>query len=175
MAALEKILQSIARLAPSDQVELASQLLARLEREGRWPPRPGPGEDSVEVLLLFDGGSLGNPGPGYGSYILSLPDGREIHRRLDFGRPMTNNEAEYETLVSGLEEAHRLLGEGVSQTTLEVRGDSLLVCQQVQGRWKARDARMKALRDQVLELLRPFAAWRLLKVPRREVAGRLGH
>jgi ribonuclease HI len=177
MPTLEQILESIARLAPADQVELAGRLVARLKQEGLWPARrrPGRGRSAADLVLLYDGGSLGNPGPGYGSFVISLLGGKELHRRLDFRRTMTNNEAEYSTLIAGLEEVCRLLGGEVARATVEVRGDSRLVGQQLQGEWKASNARMRALRDQALELLGRFRDWRFVQVPRREVVRRLGH
>jgi ribonuclease HI len=66
-------------------------------------PRAAP-----DYIVIFDGGSRGNPGPGYGSYRLRTRDGREDVRRLEFGEAMTNNEAEYRTLIAALDD---LIGE----------------------------------------------------------------
>ena len=61
-------------------------------------------EGAADYVIVFDGGSQGNPGPGYGSYQLArAADGRKDLVRLDFGRDMTNNEAEYHTLIASLE------------------------------------------------------------------------
>jgi ribonuclease HI len=118
---------------------------------------------------------LGNPGPGYGSYIITLPDGRELRRPVDFRGNLTNNEAEYRTLIAALRAVHGLFAADVALVDLEVRGDSQLVGEQLQGTWKATDPRMRALRDQALELLGRFGAWRFVRVPRRESVRRLGH
>lgn len=130
------------------------------------------------VQILFDGGSRGNPGPGYGSYHIRFPDGRGETVRLDFGRQMTSNEAEYHTLLAALEDlVGRLQSEGrdPSEFTLEVGGDSTLVIAQVRGDWKARHPRMRALRDQVREWLRRFGGSSLERVPRAVVVRYLGH
>src|SRR3712207_7739911 len=50
-----------------------------------------------------------------------------------------------------------------STATLEVRGDSALVLQQVLGAWKAKDDRMRALRDEARALLRRFKDRRLVQ------------
>ncbi len=130
------------------------------------------------LVLHFDGGSRGNPGPGYGSYVV-LRDSCEVRRRcLEFGPRMTNNEAEYEALIAGLQDVLSWLqGQGLDphQATLEIRGDSQLVLRQVQGTWKAREPRMAALRDRALALLRRFRSYTLRQVPRARSVKLLGH
>ena len=128
-------------------------------------------------ILHFDGGSRGNPGPSYGSYVLWY-DGREVlRRRCEFGR-RTNNEAEYLTLIRGLEDTLRTLeaqGLDPAQETLEVRGDSQLVLAQIRGEWKVHEPRMGVLRDQARQLLRRFGRYSLVLVPREESVRVLGH
>ncbi len=129
--------------------------------------------------LVFDGGSRGNPGPGYGSYVLTRTDtGEQRLERVDFGRRMTNNEAEYETLIVALEdllaELDRL-GHRPHQFDIEIRGDSRLVIDQVTGRWKARDPRMARYRDNARRLLSRFGASHLVQHPRAESVAILGH
>lgn len=130
------------------------------------------------LVLHFDGGSRGNPGPGYGSFVL-LEDGHERRRRrLSLGPCLTNNEAEYEALIAGLQDAATWLqarGRDPAQVQLEVRGDSQLVIRQLRGTWKAREPRMAALRDRALALLRRFGTHRLVQVPRRRTVELLGH
>lgn len=125
-----------------------------------------------KVLLVFDGGSKGNPGLGYGSYAVKTGPQTTI-TRLEFGNGMTNNEAEYDTLITALETL--VDQEDTSQITLEVRGDSQLVIFQVLGRWKARNARMRVRRDRVRELLRHFRSFRLVLQPREDSVRVLGH
>ena len=64
---------------------------------------------------MFDGGSLGNPGRGYGSYILFGPDSLIEKQKLDYadhGPAVTNNQAEYLTLINALESLERAPGNG---------------------------------------------------------------
>ncbi|MGB9722337.1 MAG: ribonuclease HI family protein [Chloroflexia bacterium] len=194
MSRIERLLEQIARLSPAF---LAGRLLSRLEAEDFWPPpihSEGPAdavflfdgkngryasevygsEGPADAVLLFDGGSRGNPGPAYGSFLLTLPDGRKVRRRHEFGF-LTGNQAEYHTLIAGLKEALRLLGEEAGRTVLEVRGDSRLLEEQLQGRWKARDPQLLALRDEARGLLRRFRDWRFVRLPRAEVVRHLGH
>lgn len=132
------------------------------------------------VRLSFDGGSRGNPGPAYGSFRVrgaGAAEPLQVLRRLRFGQG-TNNEAEYWSLLEGLrwtlDEARRKrLPSG--EIDLSVHGDSLLVIRQLQGDWKARDARMRKLRDEAARLLARFGKVRLQHWPRSRSVAEFGH
>ena len=134
---------------------------------------------SPDYILIFDGGSKGNPGWGYGSYAITrVQDGAQRLERLDFGQGYTNNEAEYDSLLAALQDLdHRITeaGRQPSEFALEIRGDSTLVIKQLQGRWKAKDPRMKERRDRCRELLDRFAQVDLIYQPREESVRVLGH
>jgi len=136
-------------------------------------------EGPADYTIIFDGGSRGNPGPGYGSYALVREcDGKQSLVRLDFGRQMTNNETEYEALIDGLQgliERIEATGRSPGDFTVEVRGDSALVIHQVEGDWKTKDDRMRALRNRVRELLTCFRGRRLVLQDREETLRVLGH
>ena len=53
--------------------------------------------------IVFDGGSKGDPGLGYGSYEITLDDEVIARTTLEYGDRVTNNQAEYTTLVRALE------------------------------------------------------------------------
>ncbi len=133
---------------------------------------------SRHLVLHFDGGSKGNPGPGYGSFVL-MRGGKELRRRsLEFGPHLTNNEAEYQALIAGLHDTLASLerqGIDPAAEALEVRGDSMLVLSQLRGTWKAREPRMAVLRDRALALLRRFGRYTLCQVPRSRSVRLLGH
>lgn len=131
-----------------------------------------------KYVLIFDGGSRGNPGPAYGSYVIQ-ESGKRSGRpaRLQFGRA-TNNEAEYMTLLAGLEALIGSLeaqGEEPRRVSLEIRGDSQLVVQQLRGVWKAKNPRMRALRDQIRELLDRFGEVHIVHHDRSNSVQALGH
>jgi len=91
---------------------------------------------------------------------------------------MTNNEAEYATLIAGLEQlARRLEAEQVpaSGVRLEVRGDSQLVLAQLGGEWKVRNARLKILWTRARHLLAGYASVNYVRIPRWRVVRVLGH
>ena len=133
----------------------------------------------ADYTLIFDGGSLGNPGPGYGSYVLIRnADGRQRLQRLDFGEAMTNNQAEYRTLIAGLEDLIGVIeqaGHDPAEVSIEVRGDSRLVLNQVAGKWKVKQPHLRPLRDRVRELLGRFGKSELLWQERAASVDILGH
>ncbi len=131
-----------------------------------------------DYMVIFDGGSRGNPGPGYGSYILRTRDGREVRRRLSFGEEMTNNEAEYRTLIAALDDLIariRKAGKDPSAFTLEVRGDSALVLKQLRGEYRVRDPGLRPLWEAAQARLHQFRAVALVWQPRKASAAELGH
>jgi ribonuclease HI len=132
------------------------------------------------LRLTFDGGSRGNPGPAYGSFRVR-GEGKaapvQEMRRLRFGRG-TNNEAEYWTLLEGLRwtlDEVRRKRLRLADMELNVQGDSLLVIRQLQGEWKAREARMRQLRDEAAGLLSRFGKVRLQHRPRSRSVAEFGH
>ncbi len=131
-----------------------------------------------DYVLVFDGGSKGNPGPAYGSFHLRpWTTEKGVTERLNFGTG-TNNEAEYLSLIAGLRSLRAFLrgrGADLGKVTLELRGDSQLVLRQVEGSWKAKDDRMRALRDEARGLLRGFAAVEYVEQPREKTVELLGH
>ncbi|GEM_PF-562321 len=134
-------------------------------------------EGEAHYTITFDGGSEGNPGPAYGSFAIVTKDGRKRIYRLSFGE-MTANEAEYRTLASALAELISILdkhGRSPQDFTVEVRGDSALVINQVLGLWKTNELHLRKLRDEVRGLLSRFKAWRLVRTPREQVKKELGH
>ncbi len=185
---VEQILAQIEDLSRDERDRLFQQLTKdyQFPSPGRVPQPslslsiPEEAQDEqTDYVIIFDGGSKGNPGPGYGSYALRRSsDGKEQIVRLDFDREMTNNEAEYESLVEalrGLIERIERAGRSPREFDLEVRGDSALVLNQVRGTWKAKNDRMRALRDQVRMLLSRFKGWHLVHHNREESVRILGH
>ena len=118
----------------------------------------GNGNSNGTFSIVFDGGSLGNPGHGYGSYQIEGPEGVLAHDKLDYeGDRVTNNQAEYLTLIRALERLRTYLGTNIASARVVVRGDSSLVVNQVCGRWKVKHPDLQPLHRRAVELLRGFA------------------
>jgi ribonuclease HI len=128
----------------------------------------------LPVQIVFDGGSRGNPGQGYGSYQLTVRNKAETPQRLTFASDYTNNEAEYDTLIEALEAVVRR-AKDPSRVQLDIRGDSQLIINQINGTWKAKDARMSERKEHVLALLKRMGSWRASWHPRGRSVKALGH
>lgn len=92
------------------------------------------------ITAYFDGGARGNPGPaGWGAYIVDEAGTvlAELHGAL--GRA-TNNVAEYHGLIAALQWAvdHDV-------TALHVRGDSLLLVEQMKGNYRVKNEGLQPL------------------------------
>jgi probable phosphoglycerate mutase len=128
--------------------------------------------------IIWDGGSLGNPGHGYGSYLLRNPHGREIQEKLDFadlGDKVTNNQAEYLTLIRAMERLRHLLGDRAKTVSVLIRGDSQLVINQVTGAWKVKNTALRPLYLRATALLSDFGAVEFAWHPRANSVAVLGH
>ena len=110
--------------------------------------------------LYFDGASRGNPGPAAVGWVIVTGDGIVAESGRRIGRA-TNNQAEYEALVAGLEAASEY---GFDE--IHVRGDSELIVKQVRGEWNAHDPVLRERRVRVRELLAEFDEWTISHVPR---------
>jgi ribonuclease HI len=107
--------------------------------------------DDDRYHLYTDGGARGNPGPaGIGARLLTA-DGDVVEELADSIGTATNNVAEYQALIAGLEIA---LDRGVER--LDVFLDSELVVRQVNGQYKVKDAGLKPLHRQACLLLSRF-------------------
>jgi len=125
--------------------------------------------------IVFDGGSLGNPGKGYGSYEI-MSEGEQVRlKREDYQGSLTNNQAEYMTLIEALKWLAAELGDQRKTASIEILGDSQLVINQINGTWKVKNARMIPLVQEAKKLLRQFGRTKISWHPRAESVKRLGH
>jgi probable phosphoglycerate mutase len=99
--------------------------------------------------------------------------------RLVFGYGVTNNEAEYRTLIAALKDlVSRIQGAGKSPSdySLLVHSDShLMVGQLIQG-WQVKAANLHSLVDEAGTLIQTYGRCDLIvKVPREEIVRVLSH
>jgi ribonuclease HI len=132
--------------------------------------------DTFEIV--FDGGSKGNPGRGYGSYIISYNGAPIVEQQLTFdhiGDAITNNQAEYMTLIHALERLAIDRAGKLSGTAVKVLGDSALVINQVSGRWKVKNEGLRPLQLRAKHLIESFGAHTLTWHERSNSVRILGH
>ncbi len=119
----------------------------------------------MKAILYADGAARGNPGPAGAGAVLLDAEGHVIAELTKHLGHATNNVAEYTALIIGLEEAQR---RGVDE--IDVRMDSKLVVEQMNGRWKIKHPNMKPLAGRAGELWSSFPTRSITHVPRDENA-----
>ncbi len=125
---------------------------------------------SVERLVIrTDGAARGNPGPASAGAVL-IDASRQDSQDPDsppvavIARPLgtrTNNVAEYAGLVLALREAQRL---GAREVDLLL--DSKLIVEQLNGRWRVKDVKLKGLYEEARGHLAALRRWSATHEPR---------
>ncbi|XP_070029212.1 uncharacterized protein [Nicotiana sylvestris] len=100
---------------------------------------------------------------GSGIGIVLKPPMGSIIRQSTKTAKLTNNEAEHEAMIAGLE-----LAKSLGADTIEAKCDSLLVVSQVNGSYEVREDRMQRYLDKLQVALRHFKEWTLVHVPREK-------
>jgi queuosine biosynthesis protein QueD len=114
------------------------------------------------ATLRTDGGSRGNPGPAGAGFVIER-DGTTLADGGRFLGETTNNVAEYEALIWGLENALAL---GLAE--ISVLSDSLLLVRQMNGDYRVKHANLKPLFLRALELRRQFRTFSIQHVYRED-------
>lgn len=135
-----------------------------------------------EFLITCDGGSRGNGAPnseGYGSFLIQLLDeSQQLNNQLTFGTGITNNEAEYMSLIAALEHiatAFRSVAGDLKTIDLTVRMDSQLVIGQMAHDWKVKATNLIPLAVKAKSMISEFGSVRFEKISGEEMKTILGH
>ena len=95
--------------------------------------------------------------------ILTSPEGIYIEYALRFGFQASNNEAEYEAVIAGLN-----LARSMEVDRLEVCSDSQLVVRQIEDAYEAKGEKMILYLKKVRDLLKKFVLVQVKHIPRAE-------
>jgi ribonuclease HI len=123
-----------------------------------------PKEEEEQVsrwTIHIDGSSTKNAG-GVG-VILKSPEGNVIKRAIRLQYATTNNEAEYEALLTGLK-----LAKALGATELDIRSDSQLIVRQVNGDYEAKEERMQQYLNLVRHQMSQFQEVKLTRIPQEQ-------
>ena len=107
--------------------------------------------DSSHVIIYTDGGSRGNPGPSASGFVVMDDQERVLHEGGMYLGLTTNNIAEYHGVRLGLEKA---LSMGAK--TVEVRMDSLLVVNQMNGVYQIKNRELWPINERIHEMMKKF-------------------
>jgi ribonuclease HI len=115
------------------------------------------------MAINADGASRGNPGPAaIGATIKDEQGGLIARISRPIGRA-TNNQAEYRAVIAALREAVRL-----GAREVDIRLDSELVVRQLSGRYRVKNATLKALYQEAKGLLELLETVTIRHVPREQ-------
>jgi len=116
------------------------------------------------ILIIYtDGGARRNPGPAaIGVVIGDKKYGEYIGKT-------TNNVAEYQAVIFALKKARQLIGKTkAKETNLEIRSDSQLMINQLNGKYKIKDEKLKPLFVEIWNLKQDFKSVIFKQIPREE-------
>ena len=119
------------------------------------------GQDKAIKLFVDGAADLHSKTAGIGGVIYS--NDKELS---NFSEPLfdkTNNEAEYLSLIKGIEQLINL-----KVASVNIYADSELVVKQVLGTYKVKNERMKILHNLVLEKLQLIDQWNLVHIRREK-------
>jgi ribonuclease HI len=118
-------------------------------------------EPAKSWSVMVDGAARGNPGEaGCGAAICDESGAVIMELSRYLGRT-TNNVAEYEALLMGLEALLKL-----GKKTVRVLSDSELLVRQLNGEYRVRDEKLRLLYDRATALLRQFDRYHIVHIPR---------
>lgn len=127
-----------------------------------------PLKGALEFSLYTDGASRGNPGPAAIGYAIYDTAGNLIERNARTVGRRTNNEAEYEALIWGLQRAAE---RGVRK--IKVCSDSELVVKQINGIYRITEERLRQYADRVFAAARLFESFEISHVARENPRTRM--
>nr|CAN76815.1 hypothetical protein VITISV_044116 [Vitis vinifera] len=144
------------------RLSMKGQVMADFVLE--YSRKPGQHEESGKKewwTLRVDGASRSS-GSGVG-LLLQSPTGEHLEQAIRLGFSASNNEAEYEAILSGLD-----LALALSVSKLQIYSDSQLVVRHVQKEYEAKDARMARYLAKVRRTLQQFTEWTIEKIKRAD-------
>ena len=116
---------------------------------------------SKKLSIYTDGGSRGNPGP---SAIGAVVGDKGYSESIGH---TTNNVAEYSAVIFALKKAKQLIGKEKAKSTLvELRTDSQLLVNQINGEFKIKDANLQPLFIDIWNLKQDFKEVKFIHVTR---------
>ncbi|VFQ58930.1 unnamed protein product [Cuscuta campestris] len=127
------------------------------------PEEDGTGQERKrELWEVHSDGSCTKDGSGGGA-VLTSPEGFKAYHSFKFTFRATNNEAEYEALIGGIQIALFM-----KIKHIRLKSDSKLAIGQLKGEMEAKEGRLKKYRDCAKTLLGQFESYELIYVPREE-------
>ena len=121
-----------------------------------------------KIIIYTDGGSRGNPGPSAIGAVIANKKNQVIKKYSHYlGENLTNNQAEYEAVIFGLKKIKALYGKKKAKGyEIELRTDSELLVNQLNGKFKILDSKIQSLFIQIWNLKLDFKKVKFVHIPR---------
>lgn len=117
---------------------------------------------SDAITIYSDGGSRGNPGPSAAGFVVLNNRQEVISEGGEYLGITTNNQAEYQGVRLGLEEAEKL---GFKKVDFKL--DSMLVVNQMKGFYKIKNRELWPIHERIRLLMTKFDRVTFTHVPRQ--------
>ncbi len=114
-----------------------------------------------QIILYADGGSRGNPGPSASGYVLMDMENNVLTKKGIYLGITTNNQAEYQAVKFGLEDA---LKNGAREVSVFL--DSLLVVNQMKGIFKIKNRDLWPIHTAIKDIIGQLKFVKFTHVPR---------
>lgn len=114
-----------------------------------------------EIKLFGDGGSRGNPGPSASGFVIMDMNNHILYEAGVYLGITTNNQAEYQALKFGLEQAKKM-----GAREVHAHMDSLLVINQMKGIFKVKNRDLWPIYEAIKALVKDFEKVNFTHVPR---------
>ncbi len=128
-----------------------------------------------KITIYCDGGARNNPGPAaIGVFFedLSADKAGKVKGKGDYSEYIgeaTNNEAEYRAVIFALKKIKHLFGKEKSKNLkIEIKSDSELLVNQINGCYKIKEKNLQPLFLEVWNLKQDFAKVDFIQIPREE-------
>ena len=123
----------------------------------------------MKIKIFTDGGSRGNPGIAGAGAVIFDEEGNEMKSVSKFLGKKTNNWAEYEAVILGLELARKLFGKKTEEIKFEMKMDSQLIQRQLKREYRVKE---ETLKEQFLRvhnlIVKYFPNIKFTHIPREE-------
>ena len=121
-----------------------------------------------KFILYTDGGARGNPGPAATGVVVYDSDNKKILEFSSYLGRATNNQAEYQALISGLGQIQKLVSDKVllKETNVSAYLDSELVVKQLKGEYRVKNKDLQPLVEKALKLTLEFNQVSFFHIPR---------
>ncbi|XP_030936673.1 uncharacterized protein LOC115961917 [Quercus lobata] len=143
---------------------IKAQALADFIAEFTFPDEDSIIDEADKLIIQTDGSSAQKKG-GVGA-IITTPDREVLKYGVQLKFPATNNETEYEGILTELR-----LGKALGAKNLLIQSDSKLVIGQIKGEYEAKEERMQKYLKLARQLAQEFDAVEFIQIPRNQNMG----